>query len=62
MYDNETRMLIATERIEQLRRTGLLPVTPLRLTLGGWLIRAGRRLTSERPSAFPHEPLASSRH
>jgi len=45
VYDNDTRRLIANERIEQLRLSGLPPVSPIRLRLGDWLIRAGRHLT-----------------
>ena len=66
MYDNDTRTLIANERIEQLRLSSLPSVSPIRLTLGDWLIRAGRRLRPECPerqrSAFAHKALASRTH
>ena len=62
VYDNDARTLIANERIEQLRLSSLPSLSPLRLTLGGWLIRAGRRVLpdcAERErSAFAHEALA----
>jgi len=62
MFDHETRIQIANDRFEQLRAAAYSPAAPLRLTLGGWLIRAGRRLSREpergaRRSALPHEAL-----
>jgi len=66
MYDNDTRRLIANERIEQLRLSGLPSVSPIRLRLGDWLIRAGRRVLPDCPerqrSAFAHKALASRTH
>ena len=66
MYDNDTRTLIANEHIEQLRLSGLPLVSPLRLTLGDWLIRAGRRMRPEcverERSALAHKALASRAH
>ena len=62
MYDNEARTLIANERIEQLRLSSLPSLSPLRLRLGDWLIRAGRRVLPEcaerENSAFAHKALA----
>ena len=66
MYDNDTRTLIANERIEQLRLSSLPTVSPIRLRLGDWLIRAGRRVLPECPerqrSAFAHKALTSRTH
>ena len=66
MYDNDTRRLIANERIEQLRLSGLPSVSPIRLRLGDWLIRAGRLVLPDCPerqrSAFAHKALASRTH
>ena len=69
MYDNDTRRLIANERIEQLRLSGLPSVSPIRLRLGDWLIRAGRHLTEanapcpeRQRSAFAHKALTSRTH
>jgi hypothetical protein len=66
VYDNDTRALIANERIEQLRLSSLPTVSPIRLRLGDWLIRAGRRVLPECPerqrSAFAHKALASRTH
>jgi hypothetical protein len=66
MYDIDTRTLIANERIEQLRLSSLPTVSPIRLRLGDWLIRAGRRVLPECPerqrSAFAHKALASRTH
>jgi hypothetical protein len=69
MYDIDTRTLIANERIEQLRLSSLPTVSPIRLRLGDWLIRAGRRLMeADAPcpepqrSAFAHKALASRTH
>jgi hypothetical protein len=58
--DNDLRMLIATERIEQLRLSSLPTFSPLRLRLGDWLIRAGRRVFPEchERSALAHKALA----
>ena len=61
MFDNETRTMIANDRIEQLRAAGYASATPLRLTLGDWLIRAARRLAPE-SSAFAHKALARRAH
>ena len=62
MYDNDARTLIANERIEQLRLSSLPSLSPLRLRLGDWLIRAGRRVLPEcqerERSAFAHKALA----
>jgi hypothetical protein len=62
VYDIDTRTLIANERIEQLRLSSLPTVSPIRLALGDWLIRAGRRLRPEcrerERSAFAHKALA----
>ena len=62
MYDNDARTLIANERIEQLRLSSLPLVSPFRLRLGDWLIRAGRRVLPEcaerERSAFAHKALA----
>jgi hypothetical protein len=62
VYDNDLRTLIANERIEQLRLSSLPSLSPLRLRLGDWLIRAGRRVLPECPererSAFAHKALA----
>jgi hypothetical protein len=60
MYDNDARTLIAQERIEQLRLSSLPSLSPIRLTLGDWLIRAGRRVlpNCEQRSAFAHKALA----
>jgi hypothetical protein len=66
VYDNDARTLIANERIEQLRLSSLPSVSPIRLRLGDWLIRAGRRVLPECPererSAFAHKALASRTH
>jgi len=63
MFDNETRTMIANDRIEQLRAAAQASATPLRLTLGDWLIRAGRRLAPAcESSAFAHKPLARRAH
>jgi hypothetical protein len=67
MFDHETRMMIANDRFEQLLAAGAqTPSAPLRLRLGNWLIRAGRRLAAEldcgEPSAFAHEALARRAH
>ena len=63
MFDHETHLMIARDRAEQLRATALTPSTPLRLTLGDWLIRLGMRLLPECPererSALAHKALAS---
>ena len=65
MFDHETRMLIANERRERLRVAAQASST-LRLRLGDWLVRLGRRLEAglECPerSAFAHEPLARRAH
>ena len=60
VYDNDARTLIANEKIEQLRLSSLPTVSPIRLRLGDWLIRAGRRVLRECPerSALAHETLA----
>jgi hypothetical protein len=62
VYDIDTRLLIANEKIEQLRLSSLPTVSPIRLRLGDWLIRAGRRVLPECPerqrSAFAHKALA----
>jgi len=62
VYDNYGRTLIANERIEQLRLSSLPSLSPLRLRLGDWLIRAGRRVLPEcaerERSAFAHKALA----
>jgi hypothetical protein len=60
VYDNDGRTLIANEKIEQLRLSSLPTVSPIRLRLGDWLIRAGRRVLPECPERSPlaHETLA----
>src|SRR2546430_15905119 len=69
VYDNDARRLIANERIEQLRLSSLPSVSPIRLRLRGWLIRARRPLTQanapcpERPRPpLPHKTLTSRPH
>ena len=65
MFEHETRTLIANERVDQLRAAGLAPASSLRLTLGEWLISAGRHVLPECPdcerSALAHKALASLR-
>jgi hypothetical protein len=60
VYDNHTRTLIANEKIQQLWLSSLPSVSPIRLRLGDWLIRAGRRVLPECPerSALAHKALA----
>ena len=66
MFDHETRLMIAEERAEQLRAAALAPTSPLRLALGDWLIRTGKRVLPECPecerSALAHKALASRAH
>jgi hypothetical protein len=60
MFDYETRMQLANDRVEQLRNAALAPGIAIRPTLGDWLVRLGRRLMDEpraRRSALAHEAL-----
>ena len=59
MYDYEFRAQVATDRMARLSRDWptVAPRRRVRLALGRWLIGAGRRLSSESRSAFPHEAL-----
>jgi hypothetical protein len=58
MLDMETRTQIANDRFEQLRAAATVaPAPPLRLRLGDWLIRAGRRLASD-PDRLPSSGFA----
>ena len=65
MLEQEIRTEAARARAARLS-SDWSPIAPrhrVRLTLGRWLIGAGRRLTAEpRASAFAHEPLARRAH
>ena len=60
MFEHEIRTEAARERAAHLS-SDWSPIAPrhrVRLTLGRWLIGAGRRLAPEQaPSAFAHEAL-----
>jgi hypothetical protein len=60
MLEHEIRTEAARERAAHLS-SDWSPIAPrhrVRLTLGRWLIGAGRRLAAEKPgSAFAHEAL-----
>ena len=65
MLEHEVRTEAARARAARLS-SDWSPIPPrhrVRLTLGRWLIGAGRRLTAEpRASAFAHEALARRAH
>jgi hypothetical protein len=59
MFEHEIRADVARERAAHLS-SDWSPIAPrrrVRLTLGRWLIGAGRRLAPETGSAFAHEAL-----
>ena len=59
MFEHEIRTEAARERAAHLS-SDWSPIAPrhrVRLTLGRWLIGAGRRLTSEPGSGLAHEAL-----
>ena len=66
MFEHEIRTEAARERAAHLS-SDCSPIAPrhrVRLTLGRWLIGAGRRLTADcrERSAFAHEALARRAH
>ncbi len=64
MVEHEIRTDAVRERTVRLS-SDWSPIAPrrrVRLTLGRWLIGAGRRLASESGSAFAHEALPRCTH
>ena len=59
MYDTEFRREFARDRLARLSSDWptVAPRRRVRLALGRWMIGAGRRLSPESRSAFPHEAL-----